>query len=307
MSKIDKAFGFYPKHLRVSTGPISIRPLPELDEYVKALLSSDTVDNGWIYAGPQQTRDFVSGEIRKRPYNARVFGLPKTHMFKHVKSTGEDHIEFHLWSLSFFLGMRLTATDAGYLDATPIKSGSLVDFVLLGKSLEQAIELAEQFWMANQGKSSNVQRFEAAVHALFLSQYPQALQFERFIQLYMAIDACYALTKELRCPTAKQIKHYKRIEWMCGELGVTTPSWAQTTGGSGTTVSVLRNNTLHEALYVGGPLGFAIYGGNTGENITLEMNALVCRLLVALLGGNDSAYLGSPVNTRQRCGLRLFP
>ena len=306
MSKIDKAFGFYPKHLQVATGPISIRPLPELDEYVQALLSSDTVDNGWIYARPQQTRDFVSGEIKKRSYNPRVFSLPKTHMFKHAKATGEDHIEFHLWALSFFLGMRLTATDPGYLDATPIKSGSLVDFVLLGKSLEQAIELAEQFWMANQGKLSNVQRFEAAVHALFLSQYPQALQFEQFIQLYMAIDACYALTKELQCPTAKQIKHYQRIEWMCGELGVMTPSWAHTAGGSGTMVSVLRNNTLHEALYVGEPLGFAIRGGNASENITLEMNTLICRLLVALLGGKDSSYISSPVNSRQRYGLSLI-
>ena len=306
MNRIDTAFGFFPKHLQVATGPIRIRPLPEFDEHVQTLLSSDTVDNGWIYAGPQQTRDFVSGEIRKRPYNARVFRLPKTHMFEHAKATGEDHIEFHLWVLSFFLGIRLTSTKAGFLDATPIQPGSLVDFVLLGKSIEMAIELAEQFWMANQGKPSNVQRFEAAVHALFLSQYPQALQFEQFIQLYMAIDACYALTKELRCPTAKQIKQYKRIEWMCGELGVTTPSWAQTTGGSGTMVSVLRNNTLHEALYVGEPLGFAIYDCNTGKNITLEMNALVCRLLVALLGGKDSAYLGSPVNTRQRYGLRLI-
>ncbi len=53
------------------------------------------------------------------------------------------------------------------------------------------------------------------------------------------------------------------------------------------------------------PLGFAVHGGGTDENLPLEMTALVCRLLVALMGGNDFRYLKSPVNTRQRQGLRL--
>ena len=53
------------------------------------------------------------------------------------------------------------------------------------------------------------------------------------------------------------------------------------------------------------PLGFAIHGYGTRENLTFEMRALVCRLLVALTGGKDSSYLGSPVNTRQRHPLRL--
>ena len=53
------------------------------------------------------------------------------------------------------------------------------------------------------------------------------------------------------------------------------------------------------------PLGFAVSRSSTPRNLTLEMRALVCRLLVALIGGNDTSYLGSPVNTRQRCGLDL--
>ena len=53
------------------------------------------------------------------------------------------------------------------------------------------------------------------------------------------------------------------------------------------------------------PLGFAVHGGGAGDNITLEMEALVCRLLVALIGGTDVSYLATPVNTRQPHGLRL--
>ena len=304
MSKIVKAFAFYPEPLRVDTGSIRIRPLPELDEVVEGVLSSDQVENDWIYVSLQQTRDFMSGQIREKPFSARLFGLGKTHRFEHAAATGEDHVVFHLWALSFFLGVRLTATERGFLDATPIKPGRLVDFVLLGRSLERAINLAEAFWMANLSKPCNAQRFAAAVHALFLGRYPQALQFEKFIHLYAAIDACYALTKALRSSKAPP-GHRKRIGWMCGELGVKTPPWAQSTGAGDTVVSDLRNKALHEALFAGEPLGFAVHGAGGGKNITLEMNALICRLLVALIGGKDGSYLGSPVNTRQRHGLRL--
>ena len=304
MSKIERAFGFYPEPIRIQTGPIGIRPLPELNEVVEGVRSSDQVEQDWIYVPLQQTRDFMSGQIREQPVSARVFGLGKTHSFEHAAASGEDHVVFHLWALSFFLGMRLTATERGFLDATPIKPGRLVDFVLLGQSLERAVELAEAFWMANLSEPRNAKRFGAAVHALFLAQYPQALQIEEFIYLYTAIDACYALAKALRSPKA-QPGHSQRIAWMCGELGIATPAWAQRAGGRGTVVSDLRNDALHEALFEDEPLGFAVHGAGGGANITLEMNALVCRLLVALIGGNDGSYLGSPVNTRQGHGLRL--
>lgn len=291
MSRIEKKFGFYPKSLEVKTGSIRISPLPELDERVDGVLSSESVYKNWIY--PSQG-----------PSSIRVFGLPKTHMFEHTKATGEDHVEFHIWALSFFLGLRLTATEAGYIDATPVKPGYFVDFVLTVK-LETAIELADKFWMANRGQPRNTQRFAAAVHALFLGQYPKALQYESFIYLYAAIDACYALTKALRQKTTKP-NHSERIEWMCNELGIQTPSWAQKTAGAkGTLMSALRNDALHEALFDGEPLGFKV-NTNTATNLTLEMSNLVCRLLVALLGGKDNTYLGSPVNTRDPYGLSLI-
>lgn len=304
MRKIEQAFGFHPEPLRVDTGTVGIRPLPDLEKVVEDVLASAQVDDDWIYVPPQRTRNFMSGKIRERPFSARVFGLPRTHTLELGTATGEDHAVFHLWSLSFFLGMRLTATEAGFLDATPVKRGKLVDFVLRGRSLERAIDLADEFWMVNRGEPRNAQRFAAAVHALFLGQYPQALQFERFIHLYTAIDACYALTKALRSANDRH-GHAERIGWMCGELGVATPSWARTGGGGGSIVSALRNDALHEALFMNEPLGFAVHGGSTGENITLEMEALVCRLLVALIGGKDSSYLASPVDTRQRHGLCL--
>ena len=304
MSNLKKTFGFYPEPLQIDAGPIRVRPLAKFDSIVESLLACDEISDGWIYAPPQKVTDFMSGEIRTRPYSARVFGLPKTHVIEHAAITGEEHLEFHVWALSFFLGMRLTTTEAGFLDATPVNPLKLVDFMLTGTGIVRAIKLVEAFWMASRSEPRNARRFVAAVHSLFIGQYPQALQFEEFIYLYTAIDACYALTKSLRCPLGRH-SHRERIEWMCGELGVSTPYWAETTGTDGTELSALRNDALHEALFIDEPLGFAIREGNAGQNLTLEMNALVCRLLMALIGGKDESYLRSPVNTRQRHGLNL--
>ena len=48
------------------------------------------------------------------------------------------------------------------------------------------------------------------------------------------------------------------------------------------------------------PRGFALDGADAGTNRTLEMEARMRRLLVALLGGTDEIYLNSPVDT-PRC------
>lgn len=300
-----KKFGFYPRPLDFDAGPVRIRSLHDLDQIVDSVVTCEQVENGWFYAPLQRVQEFVSGGVRTYPFSARVFGLSKTHSIEHEVVTGEEHLDFHVWVLSFFAGMRLTTTDAGFLDGTPLKPGSLVDFVLVDTELGRAVELAERFWCSNRGCPRNTRLLAAAIHALFLGQYRQALQFEEFIHLYTAIDACYALTVAQRRPKGS-CSHAKRIEWMCDELGVVAPAWAESAGGKGgTVVSGLRNSALHEALFLSEPLGFAVHGVDTGENLTLEMIALVCRLLVALLGGKDDSYLQAPVNTRQRQGLRL--
>ena len=300
----SKEFGFYPCSLHIKAGPVTISPLPDLERIANDVLASDDIEKNWIYAPPQQVHHFMSGEVRERPYTTRVFGLPETHLIEHAAATSEDHLDFHLWALSFFVGMRLTATKAGFLDSTPIRPGRLVDFVLLRSSPVRAVELAENFWKTNRDKPRCAKLFAAAVHALFLSQNPQSLQFEKFVLLYMAIDACYALTVALHPPLQRPGTHAKRIAWMCDQFEIGCPSWADPDGAE---VAWIRNNTLHEALFMDAPLGFAVHGVSTNQsqNLPLQMKALVCRLLVALIGGGDADYVRSPVNTRQRHGLDL--
>jgi hypothetical protein len=296
-------FGYHPGPLRLHAGPVTVDPLPEIAKTVADIESNEGIENDWIYAPPQQVRIFGGG-IHTLPYAARVFGLPKTHVIEHAAPECNDQLTFHLWALSFFTGMRLTATEAGFVDVTPIKPGKLTDFAPLGRSLVNAVELAEAFWAANRSEPQRVRLVAAAIHALFLGQNPRLLQFEQFMLLYTALDACFALATSIHT-APKKLPHAQRVMWMCGLFGMPTPAWADPATPTGPAVAILRNAAFHEALFMGEPLGFRLHGVGTNQNLTLEMRALICRFLVALLGGNRADYVRSPVNTRQRHGLDL--
>ena len=219
--RLVKEFGFYPHPRQIEAGPVTISPFPSLKQIASDVPAFGRIEGDWIYAPLERVHRFTSGgdRIRECPYTIRVFDLPKTHLIEHVEATSEDHIEFHIWALSFFVGMRLTTTEAGFLDATPLKPHRLVDFIPVGSSLTRAVELAENFWRTNRDNPRRAKCFEAAVHALFLSQYPQSLQFEKFVLLYMAVDACFKLTRALYKPP-KHLNHADRIAWMCDQFGI---------------------------------------------------------------------------------------
>lgn len=300
---ISKSFGYWPQKNTIVTGSITVDPLPSFNEAIFTEDNADGVDGDWIYAPAQTTVDFIAGGARTKPYPARIFGLPHTHSITHEAADSDAHVEFHVWCLSFFTGMRLTTTEAGFVDATPIKPGKLVDFVLFG-SLDRCVDLAEAFWIANRSITQRAELIDAAIHALFLAQGPQLLQYERFIYCYTALDACFALCSSLLPPRTKPT-HAARIQWMCDLFAIPTPAWAEPAPRSSSPIAVIRNATMHEALYMGKPLGFALHGVGTSQNLPLEMEALICRLLVALLGAPYADYVKSPTTTRQRHGLRL--
>lgn len=291
-----KEFGFYPKPLQIEEGAITIDTLPDLGDNVEDV-SSGRVGNGWTYSP------------------LRVFGLPKTHMIKHTEAMSDKHIDFHVWVLSFFVGMRLTTTEAGFVDAAPIKPFKLIDFTLCSgifylsdTALSHVIRLAEDFWTKNLNKPRNAELIVAAIHTLYLGQRPQNLQFESFTYLYTAIDICYALAKKLKklsVPKDEHHTHGRLINHMCKGLGIKVPKWGVPDSQGKCELSKIRNATLHEGLYEGAPLGYNINKDGAFGNLPLEMSNLICRLLVALIGGNDKSYLGSPVDTRQRIRLCL--
>lgn len=289
-------FGYYPFPFDVQTGPIQIETLPDLNKNVSDVSAFETIDNNWLFLPPHSVR-FATGA------GSRIFSLPKTHRFTHHKALSNDHLEYHVWALSFLVGMRLTTSEAGFVDATPIKPHTLVDFAI-GSDIRKAIDLAEEFWKSTRHLPAVTKGFGAAVHALFLAQNPQLFQYEEFILLYTALDACFGITRKIRSTTTR-ITHADRIGWMCGEFGMASPLWATRIAGTEPELAAIRNPVFHEALFIGEPLGFALHGVRAGQNLSLEMTALVCRLLVAILGGKQTEYVRSPINTRSLHALNL--
>jgi hypothetical protein len=301
--------GYCPMHFDIRIGDILLTDLPDHEESVEIIEGSETVHQRWIYAPLQRQRDFVSGQTRVLPHSNRVFGLPKTHLLTQGSTDSTQRLEFLVWCIGFFVGMRLTTAEAGFVDATPVEPGKLNDFVLSGCTLDQAIDLSDKFWQAHAEEERNIKRVMGIIHALFLSQNPLHFQFEAFSYLYMALDACFALTKSICGAPSSHLTHAARLKWMCEQFEIPVPDWAQPTASNNTDVSIVRNDAIHEALFFEEPLGFAIYGGNKcsshHRNVPLEMQALTCRLLVALLGKPDCDYVKSEVNSRQRHGLSL--
>lgn len=300
---VSAQFGYYPRPCDIETDRFSIRTNPDLGEIEADLTLSPDVHGDWIYPGAQESLELVSRNVRSLPYNTRVFGLPKTHVLTLHQSTNPQDLDFVVWCASFFLGMRLTTIEAGFLDATPIKPGKLVDFILWGGCNEaHVIELALNYLESERGDPRATKRVAAVIHALFMSHYPQSLPFEQFQYLYMALDACFSLIT-LKNTSKFAPNHGARIQWMCEQFEIPVPDWAKRSNASPSPLSIIRNNAFHEALFFDEPLGFSIYGGNqltsTPDNTLLQMKALVNRLLVAILGKPGTSYIKTPVNTRQ--------
>ncbi|WP_182341966.1 hypothetical protein [Comamonas koreensis] len=242
------------------------------------------------------------------PFSTRIFGLPHTHTINIQGSQDPDEVEFVVWCLSFFVGMRLTTTPNGFLDGTPLTPGDLTDFQLGGNE-KPAIDLALNFYAKHGEGSVAAKRLCAVIHALFLAQYNRNLPFEKFQYLYMAIDACFKIMQGQTKPKSS-VGHGQRIEWMCNFYGMPIPVWAKYDAATRISdISDLRNPAIHEALFFGEPLGFAASGGYetwpSEINLALEMRALICRFVVAILGRTDVPYVKSPIGTSQVYALDL--
>lgn len=288
-------FGYLPEALDFSVGDVTVSTLPGLDEKRKVIEEDDCVDGDWIYPGPQRVRGLF-GQESERPYPTRVFGLAKTHALAHATATDPEHLSFLVWMFGFIKGIRLTDTEAGFLDATPIKPGTLHDIAWAQHGGRRALGFADAFWRKHGSRISKV--VSGVVHALFLSKKPHLLDFEELLYVYTAIDGCHAAWSAMNGKKPTFVPHGQRLMTLCTELNTCTPTWIRD-------VVAARNDVLHGALFFGEPLGFAVFGGNNLQarrpgNIILEMQCLVSRFVCAILGLPCSDYISSPVNTRSR-------
>jgi hypothetical protein len=299
-------FGFYPDPFDQTIGQISIRTLDGLDDKVRSVMEDGGIEKDWCYAPTQECR-WLGGRTEILPYPSRVFGLPKTHAIEHTASQGDAHLRFLIQCFGFLSGIRLTETEMGFLDATPIKPGVTNDIVWLGDSLMKAMNHADTFWHANTHNQRICTAVRGIIHNYFLAATPTNLDFERFIYLYVALEGCHYVRSLLSNQNPRSGNHAQRIANLCLAYGMAVPTWADPQGVG---VASFRHETLHEGLFFDEPLGFQIYGGNAPrlpqyDNVPLEMSCLISRLMLALLGMEKSEYVTSSVATRSRLGVRL--
>ena len=341
VAKTEKSakFGYYPQPLDFTAEGITVSTLPNLSDAVDFVekCHGDCICDAWFYP-PRHPKRMIrltpteqSCQVAEMPFSARVFGLPKTHQLTHKKCEGDEHLDFLVWCLGFFLGMRLSAAHsprypglvAGFVDATPIQlhsgmAGRLVDFFLPEKDRGKAILQADKFWCDNSPKDPRITKaVTGAIHCLFLSQKGAygMLPYERFIYLYTAVEGCHFVHESVRSRDPKKAKHFERIPNLCREFGIEPPDWTldstrkKNKESKEDSVTDIRNKTIHDGLFFEQPLGF---GPSTREEqnkimkIMLPMQNLVCRFLFGILTSQGAvAYVRSDCNDRSRHCARL--
>ena len=200
----------------------------------------------------------------------------------------------------------MSDVEAGFLDATPIAPGVAHDMVWLGDSLFTAVEYADRFWTTHSANTHIEAAIRGAIHSYFISQTPTLLEFEKFIYLYTALEGCHYVHSSIQGKQASKMRHNQRIASLCEAFSISIPPWADP---NSSLVAKHRHATLHEGLFFDEPLGFQLFGGSNrniqGGTLLLQMAALTSRLIIALLGMVTCDYVKSPVDTRQRHGVRL--
>ena len=299
-------FGFYPVPLDADYRDIQIETRADFESSVNAVKSQPSVEGDWIYSPPREVRAFGTNSVKILPYSSRVFDLPKTHTLTHPTNDCV-RLRFLIWCFGFFVGMRMSDQENGFLDATPIKPGVSNDIVWFNDILMMALGAADDFFAANATTPKVQLAVRAAVHSYLTSDIPTLLDYERFIHLYTAIEACYMARVLVAGQPKRKPTHAQRIAYLCEEFRLPVPWWADRNSAF---VATQRNATIHEGLFFGEPWGFSIFGGTQHNDpkqqmLLLEMQKLTCRIVIALLGVEDRVYLTSSLSDRQRHGFRL--
>lgn len=294
-------FGFYPTEFDHTIGDIKISTLPELDKKVDYITKHE-----WA----------TDRSIRVRS-TRRVFAMPKTHVIEHASACSEEQVQFLLWCFGFFVGMRMSWMEAGFLDSTPIKERGMSDIVWLGDSLNNAIAGADLFWQKYQPTKPRIPKILAgAIHAYFLAQRDGLLEYEQFMFFYMAVDACHAIHRAKK-NIRGQGTHAERIRDLCTEFGTgadssgrVVPVWAEgppnAAPGTKPPVVDLRNALFHEGLFFDEPVGFAGFGDpRISDHVNGDLEALVSRFIVASLELPASNYIASSITSRTMHGVHL--
>lgn len=288
-------FGWLPDSQTYETDRIIINPLKDFDEAVSAVHVLGHIHKKWFYP-PLQA--YANGENDSRPpVPMPWFALPETHqIFNKTNTCIPGFLEFVILLFGWSQGLRLYPEGHGHHYRVATEVGMLTDFRIMDIDVEKYLCLVEEFWRNHYETGAAAGLFAAVHWYLYSCSYHQ--QFERFMNQYQVLDACFHVYCTIKGEKVDKFKHFMRAKVLCDNLGLQMPAWAIAIEGRKTTpLAVIRNEVIHEAKWGGAPIGFVCLAGDF-QNILLELKNFNCRLIASLLGVTGS-YVFSSSQTRQ--------
>ncbi len=254
-------FGHYPKRISISSQIFEIVTKPDLESRLHRKSSNVILKNGWIFPSQVST---------SQP--ERIFGLNETHDFRfNSKILNKEIVDFLVWCLGYFYGMRLTISPRkGYVDTTSNDPGKLVDFDPFDSQLADILMFLKESF----DKEENRLLLISAINTFFWGQSPLNFQFESFNFFYMAIDAIFRLDWGPR--GKKEPAHKDRLSYLCQKFQIKADTDFMTT------IIKFRNDLSHEAQMNHMPMGYSIFD-ESHRNILLKLRRLVCRLIMCAM------------------------
>lgn len=301
---IEVRFGYLQEPAAIVWSNGNIKPLDNIANIVERLQSDENAYGDWFYP-PLEPAPHALQESKNAPLiQTEIFSLPSTHLLSlNGRDATDEYANFIIALFGMLKGRRLQREGFQHFYRASLAPMPSCDFNADKRGIAYALEQASEFWLKHPDAEIRKLTFGALHWHLFAQLYRHS--FERFNAQYMALDACHKLASKTWAGFIPADKHAKRASELCTQLGVPMPEWAKPhLAGKKITCALAdcRNELIHEAIYAGQPVGFAIT--NEVQTMEDELILLVARLLLRLLGV-DNSYTRSHCTMKQLLGFDM--
>jgi hypothetical protein len=199
-----------------------------------------------------------------------------------------DLSDFLILVLGFLLGLHLCPAGIGRLGRTARRKGQLVGFTDVGRDLELAMRKVIEFFIQNEHDPKVLAVARAGFHWYLASQaYHHA--FEIFGWQYAVMDNVHEVSRLLD-PTYRALSdsspgHTRRPVNLASYYGIPLPIIFEESSSArpnARKLTKLRNELVHEARWLGHPLGYA--ADSESWDILQQLLHFNSQLLLAVLG-----------------------
>jgi hypothetical protein len=275
-------FGWMEQPETVTLPQFEISPLQGFDAAVSEVVQSNSVDDEWLEmpVQPKQGSPVLCPVARVE--------WPPTHYLDADTSVISQELALLLISVFGFLhGLKLNPCGTGHLHRTPRRPGTLVEFAVRRADVERALTKVINFHRLHAAIPEAVALMTAALHWYLTSQ-SYDHHFEKFVWQYTVLDNLHRLAF-LTNPEYRQIPdgqaHDQRPVNLAHHYGITLHRAFSDRNVVEPNAKVLarhRNQLIHEARWLGQPLGYAADAGSYA--VLRSLTRFNSQLILATLG-----------------------